>query len=73
MALEVHPTAISKVENRQNSLDLETFYRLIRYTGLDAMEVLEDLFEAPKQSRGDNVMDFRVARARRSRAKRVDA
>ncbi len=50
-AIGVHPTMIAKIENGDNSMGLENFYRLIRYTGIDAMEALEDIFERTRPVR----------------------
>lgn len=72
-AIDVHPTAISKFENRENYADLRTFYRLIRYTGIDAMAMLQDIFERDVSRPVDNVMNFHSARRKRQRAKRIDA
>jgi hypothetical protein len=63
---------ISKVENGENSMDLGTFYRLIRYTGIDPMAALEDLFETPRRNRADGV-GLHVARRKRARVRRIGA
>lgn len=63
-AIDVHPTAISKIENGKNSMDLETFYRLIRYTGIDAMAALVELFE----SNTHRALPLEQARKKRARA-----
>jgi transcriptional regulator with XRE-family HTH domain len=72
-AVERHPTAISKIENRENLLDLDTFYRLIRYTGLDPMAALEDIFESKQSAQPESSGRLRVARRKRARVKRHSA
>lgn len=69
-AVERHPTAISKIENRENLLDLDTFYRLIRYTGLDPMAALEDIFESQHSAQPAVAPRLRLVRRKRARIKR---
>jgi transcriptional regulator with XRE-family HTH domain len=71
-AIEVHATAISKIENAENLLDLRTFYRLIRYTGLDPMAALEDLFESKQTAVVASGGGSHAARRKRARLKRFD-